>query len=85
MRKAESKRSVRLRVQELAAQKHLSDLELAHLAQVDVRVVRKMLANQRVGEITLSQLVRVAEALNVPICELIEEQTKETKDGNSDK
>jgi transcriptional regulator with XRE-family HTH domain len=73
MRKAETKRSVRLRVQELAKQKGLSDLELAHLAQVDVRVIRRMWANQY-EHLLLHQLVRVAEALGVPTCELIEEE-----------
>jgi len=76
MRQPESKRRIHLRVKELAEQKKLSDLELAHLAGVDARVIRRMWANQY-EHILLHQLIRVAEALDVPTCGLIEEQTKD--------
>lgn len=75
MRQPESKRRVRLKVQELAEQKKLTDLELAHLAGVDARVVRRMYGGQY-QHILLQQLVRVAEALEVPTCALIEEEGK---------
>ena len=75
MKQPESKRRVRLRVQELAQQKGLSDLELAHQAGVDARVIRRMWTNQY-EHLLLHQLVRVAEALEVPTCALIEEEEK---------
>jgi DNA-binding Xre family transcriptional regulator len=77
----QSKRIIHLRVRELARERKLSDLELAHLAQVQVTVIRRMFAQQKVGGLLLSQLMRVADALNVDVCDLI--QSKDTKDGNS--
>jgi hypothetical protein len=70
-------RSIRLKVRELAESKRLSDLELAHLAHVDVRVIRKMWTGERVGEVLLHQLMRVADALEVDACELIETSQRE--------
>lgn len=76
MQKAVIHRKVRLRVAAVAAQQGLSDLELAHKAQVQATVVRRMLASHW-EHITLSQLIRVAEALGVPTCTLIDEQSNE--------
>lgn len=59
-------RQVRLCVRELAAERGLSDYDIASQARVDVRVVRRMLNNEQVREMTLSQLARVAEVLDVP-------------------
>jgi transcriptional regulator with XRE-family HTH domain len=72
MRQAPITRVIHLKVRELAEAKGLSDLELAHLASVDARVIRKMWTGQRVGEVLLHQLMRVADALEVDVCELIE-------------
>lgn len=76
----QSKRSVHLRVKELAETRKLSDLELAHLSGVDVRVIRRMLNAQEAGRVLLHQLMRVADALEVDVCGLI--QTKDAKDGD---
>lgn len=70
MRQSQSTRVLHLRVRELAQAKHLSDLELAHQAQVQVSVIRRMFAGQKVGALLLSQLLRVADALEVDVCEL---------------
>lgn len=66
-------RQVRLCVRELAAERGLSDYDIASQARVDVRVVRRMLNNEQVREMTLSQLARVAEVLQVPTSALFEE------------
>ncbi len=71
----QSKRIVHLRVKELAEERQLSDLALAHLSGVDVRVIRRMLNAQEAGRVLLHQLMRVADALEVHPCELI--QTKD--------
>ncbi|GHO99156.1 hypothetical protein KSF_092040 [Reticulibacter mediterranei] len=77
MRQALSKRSIHLRVKELSEQKGLSDLELAHFAHVDARVIRRMLNAQEAGSVYLHQLARVANALEVNVCDLFI-KTKET-------
>jgi len=59
-------RQVRLRVRELAAERGLSDYDIAGQARVDIRVVRKMLNNEQVREMKINQLARVAEVLDVP-------------------
>jgi hypothetical protein len=56
----------------LAEQQGLSDMVLAHQADVDVRVVRRMFANQW-EQLYLTQLAKVADGLGVPIRALIEE------------
>lgn len=66
-------REIRLRVQELAVERGLSDYDIASTARLDVRVVRRMFANQQVREMNLSQLARVAEVLQVPTSALFEE------------
>lgn len=66
-------RQVQLRVRELAEQRGLTDYDIASQARVDVRVVRRMLNNEQVREMTLSQLARVAEVLQVPTSALFEE------------
>jgi ribosome-binding protein aMBF1 (putative translation factor) len=70
---------VRLRVAEVARERKLSDLELAHLSSVGVSVIRRMFTSS--GNVYLTQLAKVAAALDVKVCELIDEQTKEAKDG----
>lgn len=80
----QSKHIVHLRVKELAEARHLSDLELAHLSGVDARVIRRMLNTQEAGRVLLHQLMRVADALEVDVCDLFE-RTKDTKDGKIDK
>lgn len=78
-----TKRIVHLRVKELAEARQLSDLELAHLSGVDARVIRKMWTGQQVGHVLLHQLMRVADALEVDVCDLI--QSKDAKDGEINK
>jgi transcriptional regulator with XRE-family HTH domain len=70
-------RSIHLRVKELAEAKGLSDLALAHLARVDARVIRKMWTGQKVGEVSLHQLMRVADALEMDVYELFEVSQRE--------
>lgn len=70
-------RSIHLKVRELAEARNLSDLGLAHLSHVDVRVIRKMWTGQRVGEVSLHQLMRVADALEVNPCELFVEKAQQ--------
>lgn len=79
MRQSESKHRIQLSVREVAEAKGLSDLGLAHLAQVDARVIRKMWSGHGVGNVLLHQLMRVADALEVDVCELL--QPKDAKDG----
>jgi transcriptional regulator with XRE-family HTH domain len=59
-------RQVRLCVRELAEQRGMDERELAGRARLDVRVVRRMMNNQDVMRMNLSQIVRVAEVLQVP-------------------
>jgi DNA-binding Xre family transcriptional regulator len=77
MRQAPSKRTLHLKVRELAEAKGLSDLALAHLAHVDARVIRKMWTGEQVGNVLLHQLMRVADALEVNPCDLIETSQRE--------
>lgn len=72
-----TKHSIHLRVRELSEQKGLSDLELAHFAHVDARVIRRMLNEQEAGTVYLQQLVRVADALEVHVGDLFV-KTKDT-------
>jgi transcriptional regulator with XRE-family HTH domain len=62
---------VRLRVADVAKQKNLSDLELAHMSGVGATVIRRMWIGS--SNVYLTQLAKVAAALEVSICELIEE------------
>lgn len=59
-------RQIRLRVQELAAERGLTDYDIAGQARLDVRVVRRMMNNQQIAEMRLNQLVKVAVVLDVP-------------------
>lgn len=59
-------REIRLRVRELAAERGMSDYDIASQTRLDVRVVRKMMRNEDVRRMNLSQVVRVAEVLDVP-------------------
>jgi hypothetical protein len=68
---------IRLKVRELAESQGLSDLELAHLSHVDARVIRKMWTGQQVGQVLLHQLLKVADALHVEVCELMEKTQHE--------
>lgn len=70
---SKSNRVVSLRVKELAQQQRLSEYELAARSGLDVRVVRRMIANQGVHQMKISQLAKVAEALQVHIAEMIED------------
>lgn len=72
------KHGIYLRVKELSEQKGLSDLELAHFAHVDARVIRRMLNEQEAGSVYLHQLARVANALEVNVGDLF----VKTKDAN---
>jgi transcriptional regulator with XRE-family HTH domain len=75
-------KGIQLRVKELASARGWSDLELAGRSGVDVRVVRRMFAGDH--NIYLAQLAKVSATLEVEVCELIA-QTKDAKDGDSDK
>jgi hypothetical protein len=66
-------RNVRLRVKELAQQQGLSEWDLVAGSGLDVRVVRRMIANQGVRQMLVSQLARIGEALNVPTASLFVE------------
>jgi transcriptional regulator with XRE-family HTH domain len=70
----QGKRAVYLKVKELAEARKLSDLALAHLSGVDVRVIRRTWEGQDAGRVLLHQLMRVADALEVEVCELFEKQ-----------
>lgn len=70
-------RQVRLRVKELAEQKKLSEWDLAARSGLDVRVVRRMMANEGVHQMKVSQLAKMAEGLQVHIAELIEGRISE--------
>lgn len=59
-------RVVRLRVKELAQQQGLSEYELAARSGLDVRVIRRMINNEGVPQMKISQLARIGEALGVP-------------------
>jgi hypothetical protein len=77
MRQKASTKAVHLHVKELAEQKRIGDLELAGRAGVDIRVIRRMFAQQGVGALLLSQLMRVADALEVDVCDLFEVSQRE--------
>lgn len=68
-----TKRKIQLNVKEVAEARKLSDLALASLARVDVRVIRRMFENEW-EHVYLTQLAKVAEALGCQIAELIEEE-----------
>lgn len=76
MKRTETHKVIHFRVADLAKERNLSDLELAHLARVDARVIRRMWHNWRIADITISQMIRVARALDVPVCELMEEKER---------
>jgi hypothetical protein len=58
-------RQVRLRVAELAEERGLDERELASQARMSVIVTRRMFANERVAELHLGQLAKVAEVFGV--------------------
>jgi transcriptional regulator with XRE-family HTH domain len=66
-------RKVKLKVKELALAAGLSEWDLAARSGLDVRVIRRMLANQDVSQMKMSQLARIAEALGVPTASLFVE------------
>jgi transcriptional regulator with XRE-family HTH domain len=66
-------RQIRLCVRQLAEARGLTDRELAGRARLDVRVVRRMMNNQEVSRMNLSQLARVADVLDVPTSTLFED------------
>ncbi len=61
----------RLKVKEIAEQQGLSRTRLSHLAVVDIKAVRRIFNNPQ-ESISLPVLDRIAQALHVPIQELIE-------------
>jgi len=63
---------VRVRVKEVAEQKGMSQTKLSHRSEVAYNTVRKLFQNPY-AEVTLTTLARLATALGVHVCELIEE------------
>jgi hypothetical protein len=68
-----TKHVVQLKVKELAEQQKLSEWDLVARSGLDVRVVRRMIANQGVHQMLVSQLAKMAEGLQVPVRELIDD------------
>lgn len=67
-----SMRKVRLRVKEVAQQKGMSMTRLHHRSEVAYTTIRAVFRNPHT-EVTLTTLARLAEALDVPTAELIED------------
>lgn len=65
------KRVVRLRVKEF--QGNLTEWDLVARSGLDVRVVRRMIANQGVHNMFVSQLAKMADGLGVSLCDLIDD------------
>lgn len=61
----------KLKIREFAEQQGLSQNRLSHLAVVDIKVIRRVYRNPQ-ESISLPTLDRIAQALHVPIQELIE-------------
>ena len=70
---AELMRRVRLKVREIARQKSISMTRLHTRSEVAYNTVRKVWRDPY-AEITLTTLGRLAEALEVPTCDLIEDE-----------
>ncbi len=70
-------RKVRLRVKEIACEKGLSEYELVARSGLDIRVVRRMVANQGVHQMMVSQLAKMAEGLGVPLCDLVDDSSNQ--------
>lgn len=68
-------RKIELRVKELSDLQELSDYDLASQARMNVQVIRRMFNNQQVQDLKISQLVRVAEVLQVPTGALFQDTT----------
>jgi transcriptional regulator with XRE-family HTH domain len=75
MRKQQAARCVvRLRIRELAQQRGWSEIQLARLAGVDRRTVRRLFQDPyNIERVKMSQLAKFAEVFEVSICKLIEE------------
>lgn len=69
----------RLKIREIAEQQGLSRNRLSHLAVVDIKVVRRIFNNPQ-ESISLPTLDRIAQALHVPIQELLESVSEEKKE-----
>ena len=63
---------LRLRVKEVAQEKGISMTRLGRVADIDYKTVQRVF-HQPDGDFTLSTLARLATALNVHICDLLEE------------
>ena len=66
---------IRLKVQEVAAEKGISQTRLSRIADVDIKVVRRMYRNPT-ESFTTAVLDRIALALQVDIRELLESVTE---------
>jgi len=61
----------RLKIREIAEQQKLSRTRLSHLAVVDIKAIRRIFNNPQ-ESVSLPVLDRIAQALHVPIQDLIE-------------
>lgn len=61
---------IRLKIKEIAQQKHISQTQLSRLTGMDIDTVRR--AFQNTGNPTLESLDRFARALKVHPCELLD-------------
>ncbi|WP_165422802.1 helix-turn-helix domain-containing protein [Ktedonosporobacter rubrisoli] len=64
---------IRLKVQELARAKGLSQSKLSRKSDVDLTTLRKIYQTPTTVNVTLETLKRLARALEVPVAALIEE------------
>ena len=63
---------IRLRVKEVANQRDMSQARLSRRSDVDIKTLRKMYREPEKANITLETLNRLAYALKVNPCELLE-------------
>jgi DNA-binding Xre family transcriptional regulator len=63
---------IRLRVKEVAQEKGVSQGKLSRMANVDPKTIKNIYHDPLV-DIRLSTLARIAQALGVPSCDLIED------------
>jgi DNA-binding Xre family transcriptional regulator len=68
-------RKIRLRVKEVARQKGMSMTRLHHRSEVAYTTIRAIFREPHT-EVTLTTLARLAEALDVPTGELIEDEVE---------
>jgi DNA-binding Xre family transcriptional regulator len=65
-------RRVRLKIKEVAAEKHMSMRQLHLRSEIALSRMKKFYRNPDI-DIKLGTLARIAEVLDVPICDLFEE------------